>query len=984
MKQFNSKKLIAALLVALMVIGLMPTTILAADPVTPIPGRPYFAGQKLAAAPAIDGAVSEAAWTEGWETINAANGFWQNAWAEGATPSDFAFKYNFKWDDAGLYLAVVINKAPVNIPEGTLSYQTTATNIRLWLENNDDPAVRSHLYDYNFAADGTVSLKRADKEGVDNAGSAGVTFVGSKTDNSSILETFIPVATLGVTDLSKIKFWITASAPNIGGKNAAGTATGYNALNVSKWVEGTAPHQTTATYFPLMLDVPYFYLESPLDAFNKKIAGEDISIFTRTHGETVTSETGNVSWAISMVANWDEARQGYVVTDKKVTPGAGTSIDIPEDGIVLVLHSDGVQENKYQKQLALTVNVGDVLKLTNIDVSANTFTEGAKIAVQRFVNAEVGAPIDVMGKVLSNIALEKTYTSSVAPQPGYPDTDGKTLTDGLYAEVAGYGDAAFAGYTGSVSFEFVVDLGETVENLAAFSVSGLGGGGSGIVAPSSVRIYVSDDAVNFKYVSGMYDKEETSEGNSFFLYPILLENAVSGRYVKFEIIKHTDTNASGWTFIDEIEVYSVADAPKLYVTAINDAVNEKLVIYNPVADTFDEGLDLLEGSGCIELSTVENFSFAWRRVVVFKYDDDLATYVVKEVLNSEGGAADAADLVLSEGEFAYWTNTGNDYPGLWAGYTQEYKDSLKEGDWQYSFQFRQNKITPEISGSHNLIPTLVAGDEIYLYNINIDTAEIAKSFSYKTGDPAVQVNIFNAFMTVGTPVIDVNLPFMKGNASEIPSGFSENIAEGAEYIIDAEVNAGYPDTDGIELTDGAKGTVEPGNASWTGISGVDAFDFYVDLGEVYDDISKFSVNVLHQGWGIGAPVRVSYYVSEDGLFYSYVGDGVYVPELDGEDFQVYDNTLTLPVGVSAQYVKVSLTRGIPQGFSFTFISEFEAFTAAEVVDESEPAVDESEPVVDESEEESKTPPTGEYGTPIVLVLLVLSIGGFVVAKKRRA
>ena len=157
MKQFNSKKLIAALLVALMIISIMPTTILAADPVTPIPGRQYYAGLKLAAAPTIDGAVSEAAWTEGWQTINSNNGYWQNAWAEGKTPSDMSFKYNFKWDDAGLYLAVVINKAPVNKTAGTDSYQTTATNIRLWLDNDEVATTRSHLYDYNFAADGCGS-----------------------------------------------------------------------------------------------------------------------------------------------------------------------------------------------------------------------------------------------------------------------------------------------------------------------------------------------------------------------------------------------------------------------------------------------------------------------------------------------------------------------------------------------------------------------------------------------------------------------------------------------------------------------------------------------------------------------------------------------------------------------------------------------------------------------------------------------------------
>jgi len=555
MKQFGSKKWIAALLVALMVVALVPMTILADDP-APIPGKPYFAGLKLAAAPTIDGAVTDNAWAEGWETVTSANGFWQNEWADGKTPSDLTFKYNFKWDDAGLYLAVVINKAPVNIPEGTISYQTTATNIRLWLDNDDVTTARSHLYDFNFNASGEAELKRSD------GGDTGVTFKSSKTDSSTTLEAFIPMTTLGVTDISAIKYWLTVSAPNLGGKNASGTATGYNALNISPWEPNTAPHQTTATYFPIKPDAPYFRLESPLDAFNKKIAGEDISIFTRTIGEKVTSATGNINWAISFVAVWDEARQGYEVTKIVAAPGADSSIDIPEDGFVLTIHSDGAQANKYQKALAQTVQVGDLLKLTKIDMEAETFTEGAKISIQKFTYAELGDAIDLTGKVLTNIAVNKPYTSSAAASATYADTDGKTLTDGLYATAAGYGDAAFAGYSGSYTYEFVVDLGETVNNLAKFGVSGLGGGGAGILAPSSVRIYVSDDGLNFKYVDGIYDKENNDNVSRFFTLDIELAKYASGRYVKFEILKHDQVGTGGWTFIDELEIFVPEDAPE--------------------------------------------------------------------------------------------------------------------------------------------------------------------------------------------------------------------------------------------------------------------------------------------------------------------------------------------------------------------------------------------------------------------------------------
>ncbi|HBL83872.1 MAG: hypothetical protein A2Y17_00155 [Clostridiales bacterium GWF2_38_85] len=981
MKTSTFKKSFAVMLSILMVMSLLTTFVSAADPVAPIPGVNYYAGLAAATAPTIDSAVTDAAWTEGWKTVNGSNGLWQNPWAEGKSPSDLAFDYNLKWDANGLYLAVKINKAPVNNTgaQASPAYQTTATNVRLWLDTDmATPAARSHLYDYNFAADGTVSLLRSD------GGAVAVTMSGSKTDTSCQFESFIPYSALGVTSVANIGFWLTTSAPGLDSAYVdSATITGdegYNALNIHGWSTDNAVYQTTAGYDKIIPDNGYFYLEAPLDAFNKKIAGGDISIFTETLGTAVTAANGNPNWANSIVAVWDAPRQAYVVTEKVNAPGASASITIPEGGIVLTIHSDGLDANKYQKLLTGDVQVGYLLKLSKIDMEAETFEAGAKIEIVPEVgNTTYGAALVREGAYSENIAAGKTYTANPAPASGYPDADNKELTDGLLNTALSYTDAAWSGYLGATN-DFVIDLGAQYTNLGDFAMSAYGGGDAGIFAPQALNIYVSDDGINYTYVAGVYHEQEASgtgdEAADFydvFEYNVSAEKLVSGRYVKFSVVKNA---THGWTFLGEMEVYTYTNVQKLYVTAINDAAAGTTTICNPVGDTADD----LEGAGVIELSTVDSFTFAWKRVVVFKYNETLGAYVVKEVLNPTGGSMDNAPLTLADDEFAYTTNTGNDYIALWAGLTQAQKDALAETDWQYSWQFKQNHITTQIVDSHNAIAALVADTPVYLYNINLETGAIVKSFSYKSGDPAVQTNVFNAFIAVGYALDEANDYYKLGNTSDLGALEPENIALGATYVVPSTLNSSYPDTDSKELTDGIFAAGDPADANWVGFSGADSHEIIFDLGEAKEGIAKLNSSYLHLGWGIGAPVSVSYYASVDGVNFFYVGDGTYETELATEEgFASYNCILDLPVGITARYIKLVATRNIPTAQSFVFISEFEAFTNT-----AEPAA-ESEAESDVSDDTSDTTPiTGDADIVIAIFALVIAAGCAIVIKKRHA
>ena len=135
----------------------------------------------------------------------------------------------------------------------------------------------------------------------------------------------------------------------------------------------------------------------------------------------------------------------------------------------------------------------------------------------------------------------------------YPDEDGVTLTDGVRpAGTESYSDPVWAGfhahcpdYTDHGCSWIIVDLGDTFD-LAKFVMNaGSKQLGSGIAAPTKVKVLVSDDGETFTEV-GEVSFVDTEEVNNV---DAILECAASGRYVKFEI------TSPGWMFITEVEVY---------------------------------------------------------------------------------------------------------------------------------------------------------------------------------------------------------------------------------------------------------------------------------------------------------------------------------------------------------------------------------------------------------------------------------------------
>lgn len=180
----------------------------------------------------------------------------------------------------------------------------------------------------------------------------------------------------------------------------------------------------------------------------------------------------------------------------------------------------------------------------------------------------------------SIISEGKAYSLITSASDAYPD-DTKKLTDGVYGTVPDgssnyYSSNAYVGFNQSAvdengDFVILLDLGEVRQDITAFSVGFLNETSVGIFAPKSITVAISDTRnQEFSDVGTLDTKKSVAANLSETHVATLSTDNLSGRYVRFTI-KHLGeyidddgaTKTAGWTFIDEIAVYSSGDSGDL-------------------------------------------------------------------------------------------------------------------------------------------------------------------------------------------------------------------------------------------------------------------------------------------------------------------------------------------------------------------------------------------------------------------------------------
>lgn len=149
------------------------------------------------------------------------------------------------------------------------------------------------------------------------------------------------------------------------------------------------------------------------------------------------------------------------------------------------------------------------------------------------------------------ISLNRKYTTSVSPHADYKDS-GTMLTDGVLSRY--FEGGTWVGFDASENVDVTIDLATVRTDLAEFEVSVYINAQTGLLAPLSVAVSVSEDNKTYTEIGRMYGPSDTTQTN--YTYRLSMATAVKGRYVRFSF-----TSAGGSLFLmEECGVYAYGEA----------------------------------------------------------------------------------------------------------------------------------------------------------------------------------------------------------------------------------------------------------------------------------------------------------------------------------------------------------------------------------------------------------------------------------------
>jgi hypothetical protein len=168
-----------------------------------------------------------------------------------------------------------------------------------------------------------------------------------------------------------------------------------------------------------------------------------------------------------------------------------------------------------------------------------------------------------------------------------------------------------------------------------------------------------------------------------------------------------------------------------------------------------------------------------------------------------------------------------------------------------------------------------------------------------------------------------------GNLSELsaattattpePHLYPTNIALDKPYTATVPANPSYPDTAGVELTDGILGSTSFADPAWQGRATTKVYSFAIDLGAVQGIKEVRSHWLQDKPSAILLPKQVTCLVSDDNLNFTAVG--VVLKPSPGDGTLSLWYTLTDLKGVNGRYVQLQVKPGSNAGW--TFIDEIE-------------------------------------------------------------
>jgi hypothetical protein len=152
-----------------------------------------------------------------------------------------------------------------------------------------------------------------------------------------------------------------------------------------------------------------------------------------------------------------------------------------------------------------------------------------------------------------------------------------------------------------------------------------------------------------------------------------------------------------------------------------------------------------------------------------------------------------------------------------------------------------------------------------------------------------------------------------------PQLYPANLSLGKPYTASMPADPTYPDSAGVELTDGVLDSTTYADPAWQGRATTKAYTFTIDLGglQVIREVRSHWLQDMPSG--ILLPQRISYSVSSDNM--NFVAVGTVAKPMPIESNRAWWYTLTDLANVNGRYVQIRVSPGSNAGW--TFIDEIE-------------------------------------------------------------
>ncbi|HOJ48193.1 MAG TPA: DUF4855 domain-containing protein [Bacillota bacterium] len=168
------------------------------------------------------------------------------------------------------------------------------------------------------------------------------------------------------------------------------------------------------------------------------------------------------------------------------------------------------------------------------------------------------------------VTLNKKYTLEGVTTAKYAD-DGKKLTDGVFTPHGTIlSEPEFSTYVGAKvdgSYTVIVELGEVVQGICDFELSGIRNVSNASSIAKTVDYYVSTDGENYVLVGTSYGPDAIMN-MAAYTHTLKLQNTVEAAYIKYVANGIT----SKYSMIDEVAAYR-------YVDSADDGGEEQTMLY---------------------------------------------------------------------------------------------------------------------------------------------------------------------------------------------------------------------------------------------------------------------------------------------------------------------------------------------------------------------------------------------------------------------